>query len=324
MEASLLAPFLPLPRLIFSPLREQVWPWGHWHLAEPRGPRSDGWPRVARGGTLGCQVGGHRGDNCPGMGCHLQGPRGRESPGCHVQGPGGDGGLGVGCHMQVVASRDGDSPRDLQGPTDTVPRAGTWRVTTQRWLPGVQGPRGDSSLGTGCCVWGQRGDTFRDRGCHRSPQPRLPTPGTPRAPPAVPASPASPPCGPGRSPVTAALPPLAAPPGGGPTSPPPPAPFPGRDRSKPARRRRSPDSAAASRGRGRGCSGCRRRRGGGGCAAGAEPRRRQRAPACPGHLAGRKKRRREEEDEEAAFSLGPAMPGPSGERGPVAAAPRGL
>lgn len=113
------------------------------------------------------------------------------------------------------------------------------------------------------------------------------------------------------------------PPGGGPTSPPPPAPFPGRDRSKPARRRRSADSAAASRGRGRRCSGCRRRRGGGGCAAGAEPRR-QRAPACPGHLAGRKKRRREEEDEEAAFSLGPAMPGPTGERGPVAAAPRGL
>lgn len=60
-------------------------------------------------------------------------------------------------------------------------------------------------------------------------------------------------------------------------------------------------------------------------AAGAEPRR-QRAPACPGHLAGRKKRRRrrEEEYEEAAFSLGPAMPGPTGERGPVAAAPRGL
>lgn len=63
---------LPLPRLVFSLLREQeVWPWGPCHPQHPgdlgamAGP---GWhvQGLWGGGSLGCQEWGHGGDNCPG------------------------------------------------------------------------------------------------------------------------------------------------------------------------------------------------------------------------------------------------------------------
>lgn len=111
--------------------------------------------------------------------------------------------------------------------------------------------------------------------------------------------------------------------------PPPPAPSPicqaGPFKTRPAPplrpgfRRRFPGAAAedAPAAGGGGGGACARRRG-------LSQRRGSEPRPCPGHLAGRKKRKRREEEEEAALGLGPAMPGPAGERGPAAAAPRGL